>query len=581
MWALLIVAILVMVAIVVDLGNARATRRDNQSAADLAGLAAGFNLGNSRPRLACVDAWSYLQANAEDFPTNATSPCSNVPTSCPNPVPALASRTHTAVAGEYTINIVYPVTDADIADPKFGGVGANDGQTCQRMKVEVVRTVPQLFSRVIGYKTLNPAASAVVRSGKAVPIDKPSLWLLEPKDCPSLSTGGTAAIQVGTATNPGLISVDSNGAGAGCSGTSPTIAAGGSTAIRAIPTSGTPMGAISLFGLGTGNSCNDAPNACNQGDVSSGRISPQPIGRPTRATRAPVDHQFNCKSDLDGNENTSIYPPYRTTPERVEIPDCPDAPGRPAYIDQLKAAVGVTPGVMPGGGGTWNVWAPARSCNAPNFTSLSGNWWINCPNFNVPNATTVSLNGNVVFDGNVSVGNGGNLQVNTNNPIASMSTLGAACAPVDPEVTPPTLCPSFSSQKAAYVFMRGGVLDVRERMTLHKTALYQHTGHINIIAGATPIWTSPDEGAFRGLSLWSETSSTNYQILGGGSMNLEGTFFTPEAKPMRLTGGGAQNALQAQFISNALLVQGNAVLALEPLTTKGVSQNSPVGALIR
>jgi len=44
LWALLITALLIMVAIVIDLGNARSVRRSDQSVADFSALAAGDNL---------------------------------------------------------------------------------------------------------------------------------------------------------------------------------------------------------------------------------------------------------------------------------------------------------------------------------------------------------------------------------------------------------------------------------------------------------------------------------------------------------------------------------------------------------
>lgn len=578
-WALLAVALFAMVAIVIDLGQLRTARRDNQSTADLAALAAGQNLGNGLPRQACNDAWSYLKSNVPDLPTSATSPCGTVPVACPAPVPAIASRTFTSTAAPYIVTITYPVTDADIADPKFGGVGANDGQVCQRMRVSVKRSLTAFFAGVINQRNLSTTASAVVRSNRSTPTDKPSLWLLEPSLCNSLTTSGTGSIEVGTTTppKPGFITVDSAGTGSNCGN---TISSGGSSHIYALPATGTPAGTISLFGLPLNASCNDAPTACSQGDVSSGRISPAPTNRSTRATRSPVDHQFNCKSDNDGNDATSIYPDYRSSP-RVRIPDCESAAIRGPYIDQLRAAIG-TAG-QPSG---FVSWAP-RSCSPASVTVARNNWYVDCPaGFNIGNGVTVEINGNVVFTGNVTVQNGGTLRINTSltQAPASLTTTAPSCAPADPETTPPVLCPTRSSQKSAYIYMRNGNLDVRNNFVLNRTVLYQHNGYINIIAGALPVWSSPDEGAFTGLALWNEkiaAGSNDFQLLGGGGMVLEGTFFTPEARPLRLRGGGLQSALQAQFISNSLDVGGNGVLSLDPLTNKGVSVSTPAGVLIR
>ena len=575
-WALLAIALFAMVAIVVDLGQLRTARRDNQSTADLAALAAGLNLGNGLPRQACADVWSYLESNVSDLPASASSPCGSVPTLCPSPVPALAARTFTTTAAPYTIAITYPVTDADISDPKFGGTGTNDGTVCQRMGVKITKSLTAFFAGVIDQRNLTTSGSAVVRSNRDPGVDKPSLWLLEPSACGSLTTSGGGSVEVGKTTpaKPGFITVDSAGTGSGCGS---TISSGGSSHIHALPASGSPAGVISLFALPLNASCNSNPTACSQGDVSSGRVSPQPTNRPTRATRSPVDWQFNCKNDNDGNDATSIYPDYRSSP-LVQIPDCPT--GRPAYIDALRAFVGTSGQPQ---SGVWTRWTTSRSCSPPTgTTTVTANTWVDCPGgFTVGNNTVVEINGNVVFDGPVNVGNGGTLRVNANNPVATMSP---SCAPADPTVTFPAFCGTESSAKAAWIYMRNGNLDVRQNFILNKTTLYQHNGYINIIAGALPQWTSPDEGGFTGLALWNEkvsSSSTDFQLLGGGAMVLEGTFFVPEAKPLRLRGGGLQNALQAQFISNSLDVGGNGVLSLDPLTSKGVSVTVPVGILIR
>jgi hypothetical protein len=577
-WALLAVALLAMVAIVVDLGQLRSTRRDNQSIADLAALAAGLNLGNGLPQQACNDVWSYLKSNATGLPTGANFPCDSVPVSgCPSLATPVASRTYTSTSsGPYTISVIFPVTDADIADAKFGGVGSNDGAACQRMKVSVTRALSTFFGGVINQRNLSTSASAVVRSNRVPGGGKPSLWLLEPANCQSLTTSGGGSIEVGTSVKPGFITVDSAGTGSGCGS---TISSGGSSHIYAIPSTGDPKGAISLFALPANASCNDFPNACNQGDISSGRINPQPANRPTRATRAPVDWQFNCKNDGDGNDATSIYPDYRSSP-RVQIPDCPL--GRPAYMDLLRTYVGTSGAPATG---NWQTWSPTRSCSPASLSVATGNWLVNCPaGFNVNNGVTVEINGNVIFDGPVNVGNGGTLKINTTNTNTTMRNQDANCAPVDTVNGIPTSCPRYNSQSAAYVYMRNGNLDVRATLQMGHTMLYQHNGFINVIAGATPIWTSPDEGGFTGLAYWNEkpsTSSTDYQLLGGGQMQLEGTFFTPEARPLRLRGGGLQNALQAQFISNSLDVGGNGVLSLDPLTNKGVPDSPPSGVLIR
>ena len=51
-------------------------------------------------------------------------------------------------------------------------------------------------------------------------------------------------------------------------------------------------------------------------------------------------------------------------------------------------------------------------------------------------------------------------------------------------------------------------------------------------------WTAPTAGPFNAISFWSEFPSSNFQINGGAGVTLGGVFFTPEAKPFSLAGGG-------------------------------------------
>ena len=60
---------------------------------------------------------------------------------------------------------------------------------------------------------------------------------------------------------------------------------------------------------------------------------------------------------------------------------------------------------------------------------------------------------------------------------------------------------------------------------------------------------SPIEGPLASLALWSEQSSNKFQMNGGAGVQLSGAFFTPEATPFSLAGGGNWRQLNAQFVS--------------------------------
>src|SRR5204863_6826253 len=129
----------------------------------------------------------------------------------------------------------------------------------------------------------------------------PSLWLLDPTGCVALNASGGSDVEVGDATHPGLITVDSDGTGSSCSNTKQTMDASGSgTMVHANPTTPTAsglVGAVNLYSMPPGaTSCTQSQ--CDQGDVSSGRVAPQPSPAGVRAKRSPVDYRFNCKSTV-------------------------------------------------------------------------------------------------------------------------------------------------------------------------------------------------------------------------------------------------------------------------------------------
>ena len=117
-------------------------------------------------------------------------------------------------------------------------------------------------------------------------------------------------------------------------------------------------------------------------------------------------------------------------------------------------------------------------------------------------------------------------------------------------------------------------------LNFHHTVVYQKGGALKDTGGSSPTWSPPTEGPFAGLSLWSE-ASTGYTINGGGGLDLSGVFFTPEANPFKITGGGGVTQQHAQFISYHLKISGNGALNLAPDTTLYVAIPPRAGTLIR
>jgi hypothetical protein len=570
LWSLMLVALISMVAIVVDLGHLRAGARVDQSVADLAALAGSKNLADGHFDQACRDVVNYLNVNAPDMPAINPGPfCAQTgnnvsQTVCSGYLQQQAVPSTTS--GRYRVEIHFPVPATEIADPVYGA-GVNDGAACQRMRVIVSSEHTSFFAGVVGVSSLRTARSATAKAGIGLTKPVPALWLLDPYGCVALGVSGGSQITVGDATTPGLVTVDSNGSTCG-SNQFALSASGNNTKLRALPTSGANAGSISLFAMQP-NAVACAAPACNPADVTGGRVAPQPVRAAERATRGPVDWKFNCKPSPDGE--SSPYPKFHG----IDIDACEG--GTPPYIDNLVSAVGTSG--APGGSLTgYARWTSSYSCSPSGTVNVAaGNWWIDCAGgLAVSNGTSITFpRGNVVFDGGLNM-TGGSL---TFNGLTDASTLPTSCRP--PVVLTP--CLTSSSSGAAFVYVRAGDWNITGgNLTVHNAAVYQRNGFVKIAGGAPPVWHAPTEGPLAGLALWSEAASNKFQLNGGAGVDLQGTFFTPEAVPFTLNGGGNWGQLRAQFIAFQLSVSSNnAVLSMAPDPNNGVPLPPRPGILIR
>ena len=565
-FALLLVVLLGFSALLVDAGQARASRRDAQSISDMAALGGGESLSNGNPALACQDAVTYLNTNTPDLSPKitASSFCAQsgnnvATTTCSGGV--LTQARPTTTVGRYTVTVVYPVLAADIADSRYtgsGGAGINDGSACQRMGVKVAIANQDIFGGVLGNNGIQTSRMAVVKAATLGTTKVPALWLLDPTGCiPLTVSGNTTSVTVGTSTVPGLIAIDSDGSGSSCNPQTTLSVAQGT--LTAIPTSGTEPGEINLYALpASATTCTGT--ACDPNDLT--RISPTPTPAEDRATRSPVDWKFNCKGS---------YPAYHG----LSLSGCPYT--TPAYIDNLVSAIG-TSGAPDS---TFQKWSDFHDCDVDGPVVATGNWWVDCTTggnlFKIQNGDSVSFpDGNVVFDGPISMSGTSALSFNSST---NSGTLPNTCLP--PTVTVLTACRDYSSANAAFVYMRSGDLSVGGgNLSFNHALLYQKSGAVKFTGGAAPTWTPPLEGPFRGLSLWSEKSDS-YSITGGGGLELKGTFFTPEAVPFTISGGGGLAQQSAQFISYQLKITGGGTLNMAPDPAIAVPQPAKAGVLIR
>jgi hypothetical protein len=315
-------------------------------------------------------------------------------------------------------------------------------------------------------------------------------------------------------------------------------------------------------------------SACNPADISSGRIDPQPEPRSTRATRAPVDWRYNCKS---------TYPNYHG----IAISGCPYLADDSPYIDLLETWVSanITASSAPPG---WSFYGdnPSEKCKNMGNVEVSGSVVVTCDPLVVGNGDVMAFTGgNVVFDNQVKLSSGG--QIFINQTAAGVSTAAASLpSPLcdrGPSLDPQ--CFAEASADAVWIYQRekgwvmtGGTMTINNGTFVQKLSSgandFDSRG-----GGAT--WSAPTEGPFEALALWSGTDSRDYGINSSGTViDLEGVFFTPEAD-FELNGGSSLSPQAAQFVSRRLKITGGADLQLTPLGIPLVQIPPQASVLIR
>ncbi|WP_421120746.1 hypothetical protein ACE2AJ_05435 [Aquihabitans daechungensis] len=180
-----------------------------------------------------------------------------------------------------------------------------------------------------------------------------------------------------------------------------------------------------------------------------------------------------------------------------------------------------------------------------------------------------------MFDGGVKLNSGSALNFNTNNPVSS---LPFGCS----QTSPAAPCLASSSARAAFVYVRKGDLNLGGGgFNAKNTTVYlSPTSVMKGSGGSPPAWSAPTEGPFAGLALWAEAPGA-FTISGGAGVTLRGTFFTPFADELTLTGGGDWGQQNAQFISYRLKVSGGSILAMAPDPSVAVNLPPPAATLIR
>src|SRR5262245_37496547 len=176
------VGLLVIVALVIDMGATRSLRRDARTATD-AGATAGVVAMGTPGANACMDAFAYT---FKDLGTQTTSPqtstaCAPLASTCSNTTPRTPA---TLTLNGVTVRVTNPVLDSSplMEGTSLGsGVPQNpstlDGEACERVGVEVTRAQPAFFRGVLGGSSGTYTVHSVARFNR---------WIKNPTIPPAL-----------------------------------------------------------------------------------------------------------------------------------------------------------------------------------------------------------------------------------------------------------------------------------------------------------------------------------------------------------------------------------------------------------
>lgn len=618
LWAAMLVALLVMVAIVIDLGALRADRRTARSAADAAAVAGGADLF-AGAQVACETAWQYAVENVgEDItdPTLTPPQCSDFATITCDPS---TIETRTGFAGQYTIVISNPVPNGDpLMDAEAVGRNVdqiettNDGDACDRLGVRITRSRETMFAQVAGHSSNTTSGHSVGLMLSGIEGVPASLVVLDPTRCPAISSSGTGGIEV-TGTSPtlvGAILAVSDASHPDCSPSTPVLDV--QTGATNSHITVTDPGEIYLAAL-TSGSCTSSPKACDptQNDPTTG-YSPVPKRPKDPPDRGLVDYKFNCLGDYSSSGN------YRTVFHRgvsgAILPACTDTPA--GYVNAAMTAFrgnALRPTTVPPGnvftGGGFCAGLPATisgnakiECRIPNGHNLTvtGDLWISNTQPIAPGSLIV--NGNAVFGGGVGLGTGNLVRVNGNAEFQSgdVSVTGGGVLEILGNPTGSSCdaatflasavtCVKSSSPDASFVYLgpglgtfglNGGTVNLSNTTVFADDASDLsasppvYTGpRFNIGGGGTITWLAPVVGPFEHLLAWSDKvtnysnngtfNATSHILSGGGAVTINGIFFTPTAG-VQFTGNTTISPQRAQFWANTLHQDGGGTFVMTP-----------------
>jgi hypothetical protein len=600
--ALSMVALLTVASLVTDLGLARAHRVADKGYADDAAVAGAHALdsGDQRemPFAGVCTALAYLKVNDPTFanPTggwrdgNGTTivgnPCAtgspHLTALCVPNTPSSWARysgTGSGVTVEIKSGYVTP-------DPEFDAPGSGDNSQqggCDQLAVIVTRTDHPTLGQIahggdIVTVTRSVARVIVTNSTSVVT----GMLLLERHACNALQTTGSAQVHVlGNGAAGGAIQADS--LGDSCTSGQKVISATSSTIIKAHKAeSGAQPGTITttalsgLPGAVPGNATSATANVCaEQVNATCGAA----IGSPV-VGRGPVDRRY-----LAGIQSALST-----------------ASGEYGKTSSFGSAVS---------GQLYTV----LSCSQITSNNTAQAIFVNCPTgATIKSSTPVTFNNatDVVFNGPLTISNGGQLSMPKAARFFVKGVAGTGLSVVGSGYlwlnqgsnsgcngypTPTQAAQlvvgngAFTMSNGAHIYLCGTTVLMADNTasscppptTTSGTGMapYDNScgGDISLGGAAYTDWTAPNLypstsppnwNGLEDLALWTETSAGN-AITNGGSVQVTGVFYLPNANPFSITGAGSQsNGIDAEFIARRLVVQNSGMLYIRPNTVNTV-----------
>ena len=633
LFALALVAIMFVVAIVIDYGHVRNSRQDNKLIADVVATAGLQDLAPdavAKPWRGVCSAFAYLEANRPDLSFTVEykdgagnaiggNPCSSLLNQeCTPNVTTTWAWIH-AVDEEFTFDIKsgYVTPDADFPEDAAeysgdNGVAANGG--CDQIAVISGRTDSAFFG---GIGEVN-SYDSVSRSVGRVRIDivsegVPAFLMLERRACDTLSEqvgSGELGIIVdpATASDPGIIHVDSSGdPTSGCNGNNNpggwavySSGTGGAKIVANPSTDGQP-GIIAIHALQVG-----MPPNTYAGSTVAG-LSPAPIPGNV-VSRKPVDEKYNpASAPTISNIHAAAY----TDANRTTAPD-----GTWATISgggQCNGGTSTATKVFVNCPTGYSAGAPSTFANATDLIFTGPVSVANNRQLYLPAARRIVVGGTT--SGGLSVAGGGQLGINSVSPFAN-TTAGAAGAcngregPGWAQTTQVTIfggAATGSNQGGLSIGGLAALCQTSVYLAGPKTnATYAHaevtngtydptclaakpcastTGRADsdaflFVGGGLLQWSAPNQltaqptpgnVGVEDLALWTESAKLS-EVKSGGDVRSTGVFFLPNAR-LEMRSPASATPRDAQFISRTLqLLQG--VLRMKP--TPGNAVQIPV-----